>query len=97
MSTAPQSPLVLVTGATGYAGGRRGWREFRSTPSAAGATLVQTAFFAPKGLPGLLCWYALYPVHALIFSGLVHALARAAAGHERQRVPTPSLHLSHPA
>jgi hypothetical protein len=39
---------------------------------------VQTAFFEPKGLPGLAYWYLLYPVHALIFLGLIRALASRA-------------------
>ena len=30
------------------------------------------------GLGGWLYWYALYPVHALIFSGMIRAVARAA-------------------
>ncbi len=76
----------------------RAWLEFRSVATADAATLLtQTAYFEPKGLPGLLYWYALYPVHALIFSGLIRSLARDAAGHDQRRVPTPSLHLSHPA
>jgi hypothetical protein len=37
---------------------------------------VQTAFFAPKGLFGFLYWYLLYPMHGLIFSGLIRNLAR---------------------
>ncbi len=36
--------------------------------------LRQTAYFAPKGLPGLLYWYLLYPIHALVFSGLVRGI-----------------------
>jgi uncharacterized protein YbjT (DUF2867 family) len=36
--------------------------------------LVQTAFFAPKGLLGLLYWYALYPIHRLIFAGMIRQL-----------------------
>ena len=40
--------------------------------------LSQTAFFAPKGLSGLLYWYALYPVHGLIFSGLIRRLVERA-------------------
>jgi hypothetical protein len=39
---------------------------------------VQTAFFAPKGLFGLLYWYVLYPIHGLIFSALIDRLARLA-------------------
>ncbi len=42
--------------------------------------LVQTAFFAPKGLVGLLYWYALYPAHRFIFSGLIDEVARRARG-----------------
>lgn len=45
-----------------------------------GSLLSQTAFFAPRGLAELLYWYTLYPIHALIFSGLVKRLARNAAG-----------------
>lgn len=47
------------------------WLEFQSLPSGKDACqLIQTAFFAPKGLSGFLYWYLLYPVHSLIFSGL---------------------------
>jgi Protein of unknown function (DUF2867) len=38
--------------------------------------LVQTAFFAPKGLLGLLYWYALYPIHRLIFAGMIRQLVK---------------------
>jgi uncharacterized protein YbjT (DUF2867 family) len=41
--------------------------------------LTQTAFFAPKGLSGLLYWYLLYPIHGLIFGGLIKKLAKRAA------------------
>lgn len=55
------------------------WLQFRTTPLPDGRTLLQqTAFFAPRGLGGWLYWYALYPVHRLIFNGLIQALARRA-------------------
>ena len=38
---------------------------------------MQTAYFAPKGLFGLVYWYLLYPIHGFIFSRLIRALARA--------------------
>jgi len=41
---------------------------------------VQTAYFAPKGLGGLLDGYALYPLHARIFSRMADRIAAAAAG-----------------
>ncbi|MEQ1860441.1 MAG: SDR family oxidoreductase [Chthoniobacteraceae bacterium] len=37
--------------------------------------LTQTAFFAPKGLSGLVYWYVLYPIHSLIFRGMIRRLA----------------------
>ena len=36
--------------------------------------LRQTAFFAPRGLPGFLYWYVLYPIHSLVFSGLIRKI-----------------------
>ena len=55
------------------------WLQLRATPNADGSTqLQQTAFFAPRGLSGWLYWYALYPVHRLIFNGLIGAIARRA-------------------
>jgi len=57
----------------------RAWLEFQSLPQASGQTLLtQTAFFEPKGLFGLLYWYALYPIHALIFSGLIRRIGERA-------------------
>ena len=41
-------------------------------------TLVSSARFHPAGLPGLLYWYALFPVHQLIFAGMPRAIARRA-------------------
>ncbi|MEJ2557270.1 MAG: SDR family oxidoreductase [Anaerolineae bacterium] len=53
------------------------WLQFEAQPQAKEETLlVQTAFFAPKGLFGFLYWYLLYPMHGLIFSGLIRNLAR---------------------
>lgn len=56
------------------------WLEFRVSPGdGRGATLHQTAFFAPKGLMGVLYWYLLYPFHHLIFGGLIERIGRRAA------------------
>jgi len=38
--------------------------------------LIQTAYFAPKGLGGLIYWYALYPIHQIIFSGLIKTIKK---------------------
>ncbi|GAB4541244.1 MAG: SDR family oxidoreductase [Anaerolineae bacterium] len=59
------------------------WLQFEAVPQTENETLlVQTAFFAPKGLTGFLYWYLLYPLHSLIFSGMIRNIARWA---ERSR------------
>ena len=53
--------------------------EFKALPRAEGGTLlVQTASFDPRGLAGLLYWYALYPIHQRIFSGMAKAIVSRA-------------------
>ena len=53
--------------------------EFEALPRTGGGTLlVQTASFDPRGLAGLLYWYALYPIHQRMFSGMARAIVRRA-------------------
>lgn len=56
----------------------KAWLQWEAVPEGSGTRLVQTAQFAPRGLPGMLYWYLLYPVHRLMFSGLIRAVARDA-------------------
>jgi len=53
------------------------WLQFEVSPSDKGfSCLGQTAFFAPRGLAGFLYWYLLYPIHSLIFAGMIKTLAQ---------------------
>lgn len=62
----------------------KAWLQFQVAPREDGQTLLsQTAFFAPKGLFGWLYWYGLYPLHGLIFSGLIDQIARRAVALKR--------------
>jgi uncharacterized protein YbjT (DUF2867 family) len=55
------------------------WLQFQAKPQSTGQTLLsQTAFFAPKGLFGWLYWYGLYPIHGLIFSGMIRKIGELA-------------------
>jgi len=55
------------------------WMQFETKSlDSKQSLLIQTAFFAPKGLMGLLYWYALYPIHSLVFSGLIRELKKLA-------------------
>ncbi len=52
--------------------------EFTLTEFGQGGTEVrQVARFLPKGLGGLLYWYALEPLHHWVYRGMLKALARA--------------------
>ncbi len=57
----------------------RAWLQFEVEPDGTGSRLIQTAFFEPKGVPGLAYWYVLYPAHMVIFRGMVRELAHRAA------------------
>lgn len=52
--------------------------QWEALPEGDGTRLIQTALFMPQGLPGFLYWYLLYPIHRVMFSGLVKAVARDA-------------------
>ena len=54
------------------------WLQFKVSSKNDATVLEQTAFFAPKGIFGWLYWYALYPIHGLIFSGLINSIAKRA-------------------
>jgi uncharacterized protein YbjT (DUF2867 family) len=57
----------------------KAWLQFEANPRpAVGTVLVQTAYFASKGLLGLAYWYVLYPIHATIFGGMVQKIAERA-------------------
>jgi uncharacterized protein YbjT (DUF2867 family) len=62
----------------------RAWLQFEAHDLPDNRTrLVQTAFFAPKGVAGLAYWYALYPLHTLIFSGMCRAISDRAKAVSR--------------
>jgi uncharacterized protein YbjT (DUF2867 family) len=47
-------------------------------PGGAGSTLGLTARFKPRGLLGILYWYAVLPLHGIVFSGMLRGMKRAA-------------------
>jgi uncharacterized protein YbjT (DUF2867 family) len=56
----------------------RAWLELSVEPDGDGTIIHQKAEFEPRGLAGLLYWYALYPIHQFIFAGMLRRLAAAA-------------------
>lgn len=65
----------------------RAWLQFEVNPRTDGQCEIrQTAIFDPAGLAGLTYWYLLYPLHALIFRGMLGEIAaRIEVGHEPVR------------
>ena len=95
--------MILLTGATGYVGGRllqrlqedghkvrclarrpEVRRVFEVTGEGSSAIIRQTATFDPAGKVGIAYWYALYPLHQLVFKGMLQGVARAALDEQRR-------------
>lgn len=77
-----QPPLLLRLRAEMKLPGRA-WLQFEvqpdsETPNAPGAWITQTAMFDPVGLLGPLYWYAVWPLHQWVFSGMLRKIALAA-------------------
>lgn len=56
----------------------RAWLQFEVDEAEGGSIIRQTSLFDPVGLPGLLYWYALYPVHHLVFAQMLRGIAAEA-------------------
>lgn len=54
-------------------------RASSSLESAPLTHLVMTARFRPRGLLGIAYWYAVLPLHGIVFAGMLNGLVRAAA------------------
>ena len=63
------------------------WLQFEVDGDQSGSTLRQTAVFDPHGLTGLVYWYVLYPVHHLIFEGMLRRIGQAAIASGGSSLP----------
>ncbi len=63
----------------------RAWLEFEVVGEAGGSIIRQTAIFDPVGLWGLMYWYSVYPLHQLVFAGMLRGIARAVRHRSRNR------------
>lgn len=61
------------------------WLEFEVTGTGLSSTIRQTATFDAEGVDGRAYWYALYPVHRLVFDGMLRGIARAASTRHNPR------------
>jgi uncharacterized protein YbjT (DUF2867 family) len=56
----------------------RAWLDFEVQPEGEQARLTQTASFDPVGLWGLAYWYGVWPLHRIVFAGMLRGIATAA-------------------
>jgi uncharacterized protein YbjT (DUF2867 family) len=69
----------------------RAWLQFEVVPNdRGGSKFIQSAYFAPKGLAGFLYWYLLYPIHSVMFSGMISSINQQAEVDLLQDFETPS-------
>ncbi len=65
----------------------RAWLVFEIEPDGPGSLIRQTALFDPVGLMGLAYWYALYPLHRLVFNRMLRGIANRVRREEYASVP----------
>ena len=58
------------------------WIEWQISRVGNKTLLFQTVFFCPRGLPGFLYWYLLYPFHWLRFGGLIRNITKQSENNE---------------
>lgn len=69
----------------------RAWLQFEVDTDDIGTVIRQTAIFDPLGLPGLLYWYGLFPIHSLVFAGMLRGIVRSVDKQEvEEAVGSPS-------
>ncbi|CAN5311275.1 hypothetical protein BH11PLA2_BH11PLA2_27030 [soil metagenome] len=64
--------------------------NFDIQPGASGRTrLTMTALFRPRGLLGVLYWYAVVPLHGMVFGGMLRGIRKTAVAMHRAENPAP--------
>lgn len=61
------------------------WLEFRITEKDGRNHLEQTATFRPSGLFGRMYWWALFPAHIFIFSGMAKGIADYGKNNQQKK------------
>lgn len=61
--------------------------SFEVAPDGDGCVLTQIARFKPRGLAGIAYWYAVVPLHGVVFRGMLQGVKRVAEKQSRIGVP----------
>ncbi|MBM3979911.1 MAG: SDR family oxidoreductase [Planctomycetes bacterium] len=63
--------------------------EMQPGEGGSGTRLTMTALFRPRGLFGLLYWYAVVPLHGIVFGGMLNGIRKTAEAMQRAANPPP--------
>jgi len=63
----------------------RAWLEFEVSEGETGSRIRQTAIFDPVGVSGILYWYLLYPIHKLMFAGMLREICHRAGAEQQSK------------
>lgn len=55
----------------------RAWLQFEVNETEGTTSIRQTAIYDPRGVAGIAYWYMLYPLHELVFRGMLRELGRS--------------------
>jgi hypothetical protein len=61
------------------------WLDLRARSTDLGAAVDQTVAFDARGVFGLVYWFGLYPVHVIVFRGMLRGIASRARGISREK------------
>lgn len=64
------------------------WLVWSAIERGSTTVITQEAFFEPRGLVGRLYWYALSPIHGLIFRKMLDGIVATAEHTDPDRIPT---------
>lgn len=68
----------------------KAWLKFEAAREDGRTKFIQTATYAPKGLIGMLYWYALFPVHLFLFGRMAERIAQGGEAFETDISKMPS-------
>jgi len=63
----------------------RGWLEFEVSGNGTGSSIRQIATYDTGGLIGCLYWYLSYPIHEMLFQGMLRRIGEAGQARAKSR------------
>ena len=65
----------------------RAWLQFEVESKSGSTSIRQTAIYDPRGFLGLAYWYALYPLHEIVFHGMLREIGNVIVGRDNPETP----------